>query len=67
MNHCRAWAEVMTPDAILREITCGKSKRGHGRWHSNRGVVWPGRFQPAETIAQVIQRIELREFAMGTF
>lgn len=44
--HCAARAEVMTPDAHLREIACGKPRRGHGRWHENRGPVrWRGRWE----------------------
>lgn len=43
--HCRASAEVMTPDAALREVFCGKPRRGHGRWHENRRVRWRGRFE----------------------
>lgn len=45
-DHCAAKAEVMTPDATLRDIYCGKKRERHGRWHQNRkGVVWRGKWK----------------------
>lgn len=45
-DHCAAKAEVMTPDAILRDIACGRRRQGHGRWHQNRGGVrWAGKWK----------------------
>lgn len=45
-NHCAAHTEVMTPDATLRDIHCGKKRHGHGRWHQNcKGVVWRGKWK----------------------
>jgi hypothetical protein len=46
-DHCAAVAEVMTPDAVLRDIACGKKRQGHGRWHLNgrKGVTWRGKWK----------------------
>lgn len=46
-DHCSGMAEVMTPDAAIRKIACGKSRKGHGRWHANRrgAVVWRGKWK----------------------
>lgn len=56
---CASHAEVMTPDAVLREVFCGKWQRGHGRWHSNRQVRWRGRYiypeNTGEASAQLIE------------
>lgn len=46
-DHCAAHTEVMTPDAVLRDIHCGKKREGHGRWHLNgrKGVTWRGKWK----------------------
>jgi hypothetical protein len=45
-GHCAASTEVVTPDAMLRLIHCGKRRQGHGRWHANRGGVrWRGKWK----------------------
>jgi hypothetical protein len=54
---CKAEAEVMTPDAILRTISCGKFPKRHGRWHENRGVRWRGRYEFPENIGEASERL----------
>jgi hypothetical protein len=58
MDWCASRAEIMTPDAVVREVSCGKPRRHHGRWHSNRQVRWFGRFERAESIAEMTARLE---------
>lgn len=36
---CWSRAEVMTPDAIIRKISCGRKRHRWGR-HSNDNVTW---------------------------
>jgi hypothetical protein len=54
---CAASAEVMTPDAMLRTVFCGKWERRHGRWHENRHVRWRGRYIYPENIGEVSERL----------
>ena len=54
---CAASAEVGTPDAVLRVVSCGKFKRGHGRWHENRQVRWRGRYIYPENIGEISARL----------
>lgn len=62
-DHCSGMAEVMTPDAILRKIACGKHRQGHGRWHQNRGgVVWRGKWKRPTYMAEYIDN-EARAFS----
>lgn len=64
LTGCVASAEVMTPDAILRTISCGKHRRRHGRWHRNRHVRWWGRYVQGETIGEASDRL-LRDVFKG--
>jgi hypothetical protein len=54
---CAAHAEVMTPDATLRRISCEKWEPGHGRWHMNRQVRWRGRYRWPENIGEASERL----------
>ena len=54
---CGAYAEVVMPDATLRRISCENWKPGHGRWHTNRQVRWPGRYRWPENIGEASERL----------